>query len=364
MKKSSTAVTIYDVAREAGCSPMTVSRALKGDDGEHGHPGRKLRYERIRKIARKLNYKPNQVARALSRQHTGQVGFCVNHPGFDYYHPYQFYTLASMKARLMELGYQLGFYYFRPAGDPEFEEFLRPPTACDAIVFSGTNFCGEELDAIRQSGIRAISLREEIAGIPSVTVNEYRGGQLAAEAFHQEGHRRVGILWRSQSRVDSRAIGFLERAAELGLEVPEGSNIQLFNTPATESIHNRNAYLFNEESVGGMKRLLSQRSPVTGVFISSDFMAFPMVQYLDEAGIALGGDLSVISFDNFEELGEAPWGTPRLTSIDVPRTEIGRIAAELLVDSLKLGRTASIRLEPTLINRSSLAAPASHPTRG
>jgi len=195
-----------------------------------------------------------------------------------------------------------------------------------------------------------------VEGIASVTVNEYRGGQLAADALYRHGHRKVGTLWRfrARHRQDPRICGFFDRAAELGLEIPEGANIRLFATPATESINNQNVYLFEREATRGIKTLLGRETEVSALYISSDFLAFPIVQYLDRQGIRLGEDLSVISFDDFESLGEQPWDTPRLTSINIPRAEIGRIGAELLVDALKLGPAPNLCLEPTLTVRSSL----------
>lgn len=351
-------VTIYDIARAAGCSPTTASRALKGDENPGGHRSRKIRYEQIRKIAQKHNYKPNQIARALSKRRTGQIGFCINSAWHNYYHPYQFHILSSLKRRLLELGYQLGFYYFDPANSIEFRSFLQPPACCDAIAFWGGSLSDEELEQVRRSGMRAVALRQEVAGIASVTVNEYRGGQLAAEALDRYGHQKVGLLWRRRSpgAPDPRIRGFLDRAAELGLAIPEEANIPLFTTPETESINNQNVYLFEKEATRGIETLLKRQTGVSAVYISSDFIAFPIVQYLDRKGIRLGHDLSVISFDDFESLGEQPWDTPRLTSINIPRAEIGRIAAELLVDALNLGHAPNLCLEPTLTLRTSLAS--------
>lgn len=357
MMRSDT-VTLYDVAKAAGCSPMTVSRALKETDNRGGRKHRRERYEAIRRIAQQLNYKPNLIARALSHRRTGQIGFCINSPEHNYYHPYQFYILSSLKKRLFELDYQLGFYYFAPNHFEEFRAFLQPPACCDAIAFWGSAMTEAAIDEIHRQKMHAVSLRQEVRGIASVTVNEYRGGQLAADAFYQAGHRRVGMLWRPLPSTEARITGFLDRASELGLEIPEAANIPLFTTPETESIQNQNVYLFEQEAVRGIQLLLKRKTGITGVFISSDFLAFPIVRHLDSAGIKIGHRLSVISFDDFEALGVQPWPGERLASVHIPRSEIGRISAELLVDALQLGHAPSVSLEPTLTMRGSLGAPA------
>jgi len=354
MKQS---VTIYDIAKAAGCSPMTVSRALKRGDEGGGHLHRKLRYERIRRIAQQLNYRPNPAARALSHRRTGQIGFCINSPAHNYYHPYQFYILSSLKKRLFELGYQLGFHYFDPSNPEDFRAFLQPPCCCDAIAFWGGAWSEKAINDVRRQKMHAVSLRGEVRGIASVTVNEYRGGQLAAEAFHRLGHRKVGMLWRFRGINEPRIKGFLDRAAELGLKIPGSANIPLFATPETESINNQNEFLFEQEAVRGIKTLLRRKTGISGVYISSDFIAFPIVRYLDSARVEIGRDLSVVSFDDFESLGVQPWKGERLASVHIPRTDIGKVAAELLVDALNLGNAPSVSLEPTFTLRESLGTP-------
>lgn len=351
MRRKVNTVTIYDVAREADCSPMTVSRALRDAGG--GRPSRNERYRRIREIARRLEYKVNPHARALSRQHTANIGFCINHPAFHYYHPHNYYLLSSLQERLSELGYQLGFYYFRPVGDPLFARFLKHPPTCDAIVFQGRNVSGEELDVIQSSGVRALSLLEDIDGIASITFNEWRGGQLAAESLFQNGHRRVGMLWRGlgAERWNGRIKGFLTRAEELGMEIPSEADIEL---PFRSDGPMQNRTARDEVARQSFDVLWSRNTGITALYMTSDFISFPVVQRMDELGIRLGVDLSVVSYDNFEALGEGPWGAPRLASVAPPRLQAGITAAEFLAGVLKMGAAPHIKLEPSFADRISL----------
>lgn len=352
MRKRADKVTIYDVAREANCSIMTVSRALRDDHS--GRPSKIERYRRIREIARRLEYKVNPHARALTRQHTANIGFCINHPSFHYYSPYNYYLIDSLQERLSELGYQLGFYYFRPGDDPRFAQFLKYPPSCDAIVFHGRNVSGEELSVIRRSGVRALSLLEEIEGIASITIDEWRGGQLAAEALFERGHRRVGMLWRGlgAERWDGRIKGFLARAEELGMEIPSEANIEL---PFLSDGISRDKEARDEVAQRSFETLWSRNTGITALYVTSDFISFPVVQRMDELGIRLGTELSVVSYDNFEALGEGPWGVPRIASVEPPRLQAGVTAAEFLAGTLKMGATPHIKLEPSFADRTSLS---------
>ncbi len=353
MNKRTEQITIYDVASEIGCSAMTVSRALRETEG--GRASRNERYRHIREVAQRLGYKVNAHARALVRRHTANIGFCINHPGFHYYHPYNYYLIQSLQERLSELGYQLGFYYFRPGNDPLFHRFLKYPPSCDAITFLGRNVTGEELEIIRSSGVRALSLLEEIEGVASISIDEWRGGQLAAEALFQKGHRRVGILRRSigADRWEGRTRGFLSRAEELGIEIPPAANFELHYSSTDFSLQ-QSREIRDACVRQGFDTLMSRRTGITAIYTTSDFIGFPAVQRMDELGMRVGEELSIISYDNFEALGEGPWGMPRLASVELPRRQVGITAAEFLAGKLKMGNSPHIKLEPSFISRASL----------
>ncbi|MBI4023415.1 MAG: substrate-binding domain-containing protein [Verrucomicrobia bacterium] len=347
--------TIYDVAAKARVSAMTVSRALRPGSG--CSCVRASTRAHIQRIARKLNYRVNPVARGLSRGCAYNIGFHINRMDFSLLTPVWRNLVFPMQSRLRENGYRLGFYYFEPGRDDGWEEFLTPHRFVDGVVVLGRNLSAAEITAVRKSGVRAVSLYEKINGFHSLTIDEFAAGRAAAEFLYERGHRQAAVLALRYDveRWEGRTLGFLQRAAEIGIEVPKSARFwaSIPETFGAERMTARRLFL----------RFLESESPIRCLYVPSDYLAFGVLEILDEQGLRLGTDFSVLSYDNLEGTGCAPWGVPRLTSFEPPYVAVGVKAADILIDQENENGATGATFQPKLVERGSVAKVVVPPRR-
>ncbi|MDD5704765.1 MAG: LacI family DNA-binding transcriptional regulator [Kiritimatiellae bacterium] len=341
--------TMEDVARRAGVSPMTVSLALRAG-WENGHHVSAATRQRVLAAANALGYSMHPAARALRHGCSYNIGFHINLTAFQWGVPAWSNVILPMQRELWKSGYQLGFYHFRPEDSAEFGEFLSSGRSVDGIVTLGRNLSRRETEVIRASGIRAVSLYEKLAGFVSLLIDEEAAGRAAADYLYERGHRRAGILAHDirVKRWSGRLTGFRERAAQIGLEVP--AEAELLSGP-DEDIAGSERRVARER----FRRFLADGAAVRCLWVPSDYLAFGVVEEMDEQGLRLGRDFSVLSYDNFEGMGLAPWGKPRLTSFCPPLAEIGQRAAAILAGEVRGNEPDCLRFLPQLVERGSVA---------
>ena len=219
----------------------------------------------------------------------------------------------------------------------------------DGILTLGRNLNRREIAVIRESGVRTVSLYEKIPGFISLLIDEHAAGIAAADYLYSRGHRQVGILaYRiGVARWYGRVTGFLERAAQLGLSVPKDANCITSG-----------GILGSERRVARelFRDFLKSGSPVRCFWVPSDYLAFGVLEEMDERGLRLGQDVSILSYDNLEGTGYAPWGKPRLSSFEPPLAEIGKKAAALLAEEAGDDGTECRMFQPHLVDRGSVGA--------
>lgn len=319
--------TLYDIATKANVSPMTVSRALR--------PGPKKEISqatiaRIQKIATEMNYHPHTSARSLILRKTLNIGFCVNTPTFSYYTPLLLPLLKSLQNELQSHGYSLGYYFFDNEQDPAFLEFLDNQHVADAIIVFGRNLTEAQRQKIIEKRIRAISLYETHSGLYSIIEDELSAGRLAADYLWTKGHREITLMsrWSGSSKKISwngRLVGFLQRSAELKMKIEK---LEGYWISSPDFPHIWNA---GHAAPDMLDKILSFGKAGRCVFTTSDMFALALLRQMDERGLILAKDLSILAFDNME--GEAPqkYPNPRLTTFHRPRVEIGKLIARLAI---------------------------------
>lgn len=340
--------TIYDVAAAANVSPMTVSLALRPTCGRSRMTS--LTRNRILEVAQRMKFRPHPAAKGLRVGRTNNIGFYINRPEYlNLSIPSWHRVISAMLDRLWRHGYQLGFYFFEPDNREGFDEFLTPHEFVDGIVVQGRNLTAREIHLIRRSKLRVVSLYEKIDGFCSLEVDEFQAGQMAAEYLHAHGHRQVAVLSQRLpvERWGGRVNGFLERAAELGMDT--SPRLRFFLNHA-ESVVTDPAWgreLFAQYRASGTKTRC--------LYVPSDYLSFGVVAAADELGWQLGRDVSVLSYDNLEGVSRGPWATARLTTFDLPFRAIGETAASFLVEGTD-GKPYDFHLfQPKLIERGSVA---------
>lgn len=307
------AVTLHDVAREAGVSVATASRALNGS-------ARNVRTEnasRVRAAAAKLNYRPHLSAQAIARGQTRTAALVVG----DVADPY----FSAIAAGVTEAAEAAGLIVtMAVAGrSPERElEIIRTLRGQRPrlIAVAGSRIDGAatraalsgELEAYRSAGGRVVMISQRDLPFDTVTIDNAGGAYQLARALAAAGYRRFA-LFRAPATVRTsrdRCAGFLAGLRELGLAVEDRFVVETEFTRA-----------------GGYEaaRRLAERGldGVEVVFAVTDVMAIGAMSAFRDAGLVPGRDIGVAGFD---DIGSAVDVTPALTTVAVPLREVGLTA--------------------------------------
>lgn len=330
-------VTIKDVAKAAGVSYSTVSRALSGSP-EISADTR----ERILQVCKEMNYTANTVARSMVMKSTKLLGLILTGVNNPFMSELAYHIDRQARARgyniilcnssreleqereLFELmiGRQVDGIILLPAG-PESYETLRPYLSRLPTVFVGEN------------------LRE----VPEsyVSVDNYRGAYIGVEYLHRLGHRDILYFGRRRGSTTHqlRAEGYAAACRDLGLTAQYCNN----TFPLTSIKYGYQL----------AKQLFAQERHYTAIFAATDTNALGIMEAAEENNIRIPEDISLLGFDNIRDSR-----LPRinLTTIEQPMKMLASVAVDSLLDKIQselAGYTHRI-LTPTLIERSSCRA--------
>jgi LacI family transcriptional regulator len=301
-------VTLREVARAAGVSTASASRAL----ARHGAVSADLR-QRILAAADRLGYSPNLAARSLAARRSGLVGLMVDNLA----EPVIAEAAAALERRLAAAGYGLVMVSARDSPGHALialRELLS--RGAEALVLAGSAH-GQELAAeLRARGLPWVALTEDLAGGAfAVDTGRRRGAELAGRYLFDLGHRRVGVI----AAMASTAAGVADALA--------GSDLAPLS-PGTLAAGDA------EAAQAAMQRLLDQEHPPTAVICGSDLYALAAVRACLGQGIAVPRAVSVIGFGDAEFARRA---VPALTSVRIPAAGMGVHLAESLLARLEGG---------------------------
>ncbi len=329
--------SIDDVARAAGVSTATVSRALRGLPNVS-----ELTRERIRGIADQLGYVASSNASGLASGRTDTIGVAV--PSVSRW----FYTtvLEGVDAALREANFDMILYNLASrSGDRErvfHRSILRKRT--DALIAIGVDFTAPEREQLLSIGHPLMAIGGPVPGIRNIGVDDKAVARLATEHLIGLGHRDIVHLGGDDDEglnkrmpVDRR-IGFLDAMDAAGLPVrDEWLLTGRFSATVSTDV---------------MTEVFSAPGPPpTAVFASSDEMAFGVMLAAQQRGMRVPDDVSVVGIDNHDM--SASFG---LTTVAQDPFAHGMLGARLLLDELRDGRPTrrtSIRADAELIVRSS-----------
>ena len=336
-----TAVTIRDVARVANVHPGTVSRALNEETRALVNPETA---ERVIKAAFELGYRPNRIARGLKTSRSHTIGVLIP----DITNPLFPPILRGIEDRLDEAGYTS--LIVNTDNDAERErislEAMRARQV-DGFISATARLDRELLVELAEGGVPLVLVNRSLedGSVSAVTVNDRRGIALAVEHVVALGHERIGHVAGPQnlSTGHQRHLGFIEAMRTAGLE-PPAEHIRF------------GAYFTEEEGAQASDELLDAAPDLTAIVAGNDLMAIGCYDTLEERGLTCPDDISIVGFNDMPFVGRL---RPPLTSVRIPQREIGKVAADLLLEQLGGGdETATeVLLEPTLMTRGSTAPP-------
>ena len=299
--------TLKDVARESGLTVTTVSRILNN----RGYISEESR-KKVQDAMKKLNYRPNEVARSLSKSTTNTIGVIVPHIK----HPYFSDLISRLENVAYKNGYKILICNSQEKGEKqkEYLEICTSNRVAGIILCSGT-VAVEEFEG---SNIPLITIERYLEhGTATVECDNKQGGRLAAQHLIDCGCKKllhISGVHETAMPADDRATGFKEVCEKEGVE---------YVLEATS------AYAYNHlEYHEFIEKILKENDDVDGIFASSDLIAAQVLQVCYKLGISVPDKMKLVGFDDVL-LSELT--IPPITTIHQPIKEM----AEMAVNALK-----------------------------
>ncbi|MFD0680227.1 MULTISPECIES: LacI family DNA-binding transcriptional regulator [unclassified Paenibacillus] len=325
--------TIKDLAKELGVSVSTVSRAL------NNHPD--IRQETKREVLeamKRINYTPNALARSLIQRKSNTIGLMIP----DITDPFFSAMAHDVEEVLSDNGYLV--IYVNTSRRPDKEKrFLTSvlERKMDGIIVTPDFLDEDGIELLQRLKIPVVFLRRrppQQLEMPFVDVDHYEGTCNAMDYLFSLGHKEIGFIGMPPYSFTGkeRYRGYIDSLKKQGIEPAEKGIIWDGRTMQCGS--------------RSMGKLMEDYPAMTAVFAANDLLAIGALEWLAEHKISVPGQMSVLGFDNLE-VSNLHW--IKLTTVAQPRQEMGRKAAELLMQMLLENRLTadSILLNTQLIVR-------------
>ncbi|THF79878.1 LacI family DNA-binding transcriptional regulator [Cohnella fermenti] len=309
-----------EVAALAGVSEATVSRVMNNVG-----PIKEQTRRKVLEAAERLGYHLNAIASSFAKGRSGNVGVVLPHvPKVRLFSTFYFSEILSgIGEAVQEAGMGLLLLYREPGMEYDYLSLFRTSRIDACLVLGATSLPQEERSITRMAEAEVpfyvVDQRYEDRRIPSVLADHELGSYLAAKHLLDQGLRRIGFLngtdYYSNSR--DRLSGYRRALQEAGIAFDE--------TLLFEGNYSRKSGI---EAAAAVLRSLDR---LDAVACSNDRMAIGLIQGIKEAGIAVPGRLPVIGYDDSDA---AAFIDPPLSTVRVPFYEMGRLAAEQVMQEL------------------------------
>lgn len=323
-----------DVAARAGVSRALVSLVMRGS--RNVSDGRR---RAVQAAAEELGYRPHAMARSLAERRTNMVGVMLS----DLHNPFFAELFDGMEAAARARGLRLLITTGdrRPAGEWAAVESLLD-LRTDGIILASTKLEAKRIDqAARIVPLALVARATRSPAVDSVVCDDVHGAELAVEHLVNLGHRRIAhIDGGTAPGARSRRTGYERAMRRAGL----AANVRVRHGEFTEAA-----------GAAAAGALLSGRNRPTAIFVANDLAAVGVLDAVEEHGLRVPVDVSVVGFDN---ASLARIDHIALTTIDQPRLSMGRMTMEAIIERLD-GRSAAVHrtLPPSLVVRATTAPP-------
>lgn len=328
--------TIADIARLAGVSKSTVSRALNDSPliGEETKA-------KIRSLAREHHFQINAPARQLSMKQSRTIAFVTHayHKDFSVADLFGLEILGGISSGLAEQGYDLLVIHVNPQ-DTQWAQKYFDTGRVDGFILMTATRKQSHVKALLELGAPFI-----IWGVPlpkqkccSVTGDNFNGGRLATEHLLGLGRQKIGFIGGPsfELEVQQRLTGY-QAALKDANRKPEDALIEYGD-------------FSNTSGAEAMKRLLQAVPDIDAVFVNSDLMAIAAMDILHEEGRRVPEDIAVVGYD---DLSIAAHSNPPLTTIRQNIPQAGKLLARNLIEYLQTGVVTNVSIPVELIVRKS-----------
>lgn len=308
-------VTIYDVAREAGVSMATVSRVVNNNPNVKPQTRKKV-FEAIER----LGYRPNAVARGLASKRTTTVGVVI---------PDISNSIFSEVARGIEdIANMYHYNIILCNSDKRKEKEIRVINTLlekqvDGLLFMGGAVTEDHLQAFQTSQVPIVlcGTSDEHNSMPSVDIDHQAAAYDSVKLLIDNGHRKIGMIsgtLQDPANGFARYQGYKQALEEAGI-------------PFSENLVRIGNYKY-ESGYEVMKYFLELADRPTAIFAATDEMAIGAIHAIQDYGLRVPEDISVISVDNIRM---ASMVRPELTTVAQPMYDIGAVSMRLLTKLMK-----------------------------
>ncbi len=315
VRRKSDAITINDVARHAGVSPMTVSRVINGQNRV-----RDSTRESVQRAVRELGYTPNLAASSLAAAQNTRVAVIYTDPSGAYLRELLIGLLrvASRTAIQLIIDYwdELDADTERKAARAlakKVDGVILPPPLCESRVAVGE---------LVKAGIPVVAIASGRHGddVSCVRIDDLRAGHELAQHLIDKGHQRIGFIkGRPDLSASARRLeGFSTALGEAGIAVDR----QLIQA---------GDYTYRS-GLAAAEKLLGLRKPPTAIIASNDDMAAAVVSVAHRRGLDVPRDLSVVGFDD-SSAATTVW--PELTTVNQPIAAMADAAIDVLLRDIR-----------------------------
>jgi len=318
-------VTRDEIAAAAGVSAATVSYVVNNGP----RPVSPRTRSKVLHAIDSLGYKPNAIARNLRMHRSTTIGLIIP----DINNPYFAQVARGVEQMASENGLTTVLCHssYSVEGELRYVDVLQSERAAGVIWFPATN-SPEPGKRMTEFGMPLVILDRSVPGVPApaVVANNFLGGLLATGHLIELGHRTIGYIARSTdlSHSSERLRGYQAALANFGIE-------------RDDSLIVRGGFKL-EDGYQAAKQLLEGPHRPSGIFAYNDFMALAALRAAYELGIHVPGDLSVVGFD---DIPEAAFACPSLTTIAQAKHEMGRQGVAFLLEIINQNPPGTSRSE-------------------
>jgi DNA-binding LacI/PurR family transcriptional regulator len=310
------AVTLKDVAREAGTSPAAVSRAINGRSGVRPEVR-----EAVARAVRDLGYVPHPAARSLAMQRTGLIALVIGDveviAGTEFFSS----LVTSVVTELDDLGLQT--VLLLPRGDKRYEQVARVVRAerLDGAVIVGHRSADPLVKRMAQQGVPLVALGRpvDLPAISYVDLDNVGAGSVATDHLANDGRDRIGILTGplTTSWAADRLVGYTKSQRARGTDDPDLVE---------------HCELSASDGYTATMRLLTRRPDLNALLVASEALLPGALSALEARNRGVPDEVALVAFD------DGPthlYNSPPVTAVKQPLPAIGAELARLMADMLK-----------------------------
>ena len=312
MSKLFPSITIKQVAQEAGVSIQTVSRVVN-----NRYDVAPETRQRVQEAITRLGYQPNAMARGLASRRSRTLGLITQ----DFNDPFFTQVTTGAEQEAHEHGYffMLGSVCCEKEEEPKYLRLLTERHVEGVLLIRGGGFDdADHLLKLQGHGVPVVTTGFYLPGAPFtvIDVDNIDGGWQATRHLIDNGHRQIATItgpknWKS---AQDRLQGYCKALAEAGIDYNE-------TLLGEGSWHHRSGY-------GAIQAILSRNLAFSAIFAQNDRMAIGAIQAFRQHGLQVPENISVIGYD---DLPEAEFASPALSTLRQPAVEIGQAATRELI---------------------------------